>query len=257
MNKKIITLISVLTLLNFIPGHNSFALEPVGEIKEFIKNNPDGNKYEFTKAFITALEYIKANVERNENVKDINPYDLYDNKRIDELSNNITLDNVNWRIAKNMLKKYLNPQNGIMLKVADTFIKMCDEQIDLNGREKDWLDKIKDAQVKKKVGTFDQTKFLNDIQIISDERKESLKKMLESSMLASKVLISSQKNRYGELDRLGVSARERDSLLYKLENFYGDNSEGGLREGQSFLEASVTVLKEALGDYSFDSLDDR
>jgi len=226
------------------------------DVVQFIDKNPDGNKYEFVKTYITSLTYILANEVRRENEPQINSGNLEDSQSIGEIMDGLTLDSVNWRIAKNMLKRYRSPDNGLILKVTDLFLQMSDEQIEYNSHERFLMGQLYEAQISGNLYSFDSYKFFQEIQKLAALRKESMKKMLESAILVTKVLISSEQNEYGELDSLGVTDDERDRLLFKLDDFYGPYSETKVYEGQSFLQASIATLKDFLTDYSWKSQDD-
>ncbi|MBF0385375.1 MAG: hypothetical protein HQL27_05840 [Candidatus Omnitrophica bacterium] len=254
MKLRILFITAVFLYMSVIPFAFSFELKE--NPSEFIRNNPDGNKYDFAKAFITSLEGIKSSVERSQNSQVVSPQDILDAKKISELVDYLTLDNVKWRVAKNMMKKYLIPDNGLMLKVAHVFIKMCDEQIFFNVEERKLLQQIQKALREKKIKDFNQQLFLREHKKLSEQRKESLKGLLESALLTCKVMVSTKQNIYGEFDSLGITSKERDRLIYKMDNFYGENYDGELRAGQSFLEGSVSVIKELLFDYSWHSIDE-
>jgi len=77
-----------------------------------------------------------------------------------------------------------------------------------------------------------------------------LKNLLKSSILVSRLLVSDKVNRYGEYAYLGVTDKQRKRLVEKLNEFDGKEYVGDLREGQSFLEGSIAVIRETLNDYN-------
>ena len=148
-----------------------------------------------------------------------------------------------------------------MVKVTDIFYQVCDEQAKLNEEEVKLIQN--GVPEKEKVDPnhlldVNQTPqpVLDQHIALNQRRKDSLQKLVEASVLVAKVLISNQTDRDGELVVLGISELERKKLLTKADSFYGSGFEGGLREGQSFLQASVSSIKEILEDYSWGTLDD-
>ena len=235
---------------------NVLNAEYYGDVAQFVAANPDGNKYDFVKTYIMSLTYIKSNEERELDEIILDADTIENMESIGSLMDGLTLDSVNWRVARNLLKRYYDPSNGLMLKVTDLFQKMSEEQIDLNSKERFLLGELNEAQISGKMNSFDAHKFFKENSEITVQRKESFKKLLESALLVTKVLISSQENEYGELEALGINDRQRDRLIYRLDEFYGDEYEGPAREGQSFLQASISELKEFLADYSWKTLDE-
>jgi len=254
MHKPRIAALGLIGMLIFAPM-SSLGSDFYEDIEQFIKANPDGNKYEFVKTFITSLTYLKSNEERESQEIILDSHILDNAEGIGALMDGLTLDSVNWRISRNLIKRYHDPENGLMLKVSNLFMKMSEEQIEINSRERFILGELYEAQISGDIYNFDSYKFFKEIKSLSDQRKESFKKLLEAAILVTKVLVSNQMNAYGELESLGVSDEQRDKLIYKLDEFYGNEFEGEMREGQSFLQASISELKEFLSDYSWKTLD--
>jgi len=228
-----------------------------GDVEKFRENNPDGDKYEFAKTFINSLTYLRANETRGDKSVILDSSNIENSEDVGSLMDSLTLDSVNWRVSRNLLKKYKKPENGLMLKVTDLFLKLSEEQISLNSQERFLLGQLFEAQISGKMDGFDKYNFFEESKIIVGKRKQSLAKLLEASLLLNKVMISDVENEYGELVRLGITDKERDKLLYKLEEFYEDEDiEGGLQEGQSFLKGSIYSFHEFLSDYSWKALDD-
>lgn len=223
--------------------------------EKFARYNPDVDKYKFVSRYLTSLNYLKVNTQRDDDVWSIVASDIPEMEKIEALVNNIKLNNINLRTARNMLRKFRNSDNGLILQATDLFMKVCDAQIDFNNEERAWLDDLLDAKQSESSGDFDINQFLTNHQYLAGKRKESLKNILEASMFVNKILISEERDPYGEFYALGITSKERKKLLYKLDGFYGQEYEGELREGQTILEGSVAVIREILEDYNWESLD--
>lgn len=227
---------------------------------EFIKNNPDGQKYDFVRNYLIALNYINLN-ETRKSKHNFLKYEGTKEEKIDQYVRELTRDNVNIRTARNLMKRYFSVNNPLMVKVTDIFYVVCDEQTKLNDEE---INLMKNGVPEKAVYTPnnlpDKNKnpqgLLNKQIELSNRRKDSLQKLLEASVLVSKVLVSSQADGEGDLVVLGVNDEQRKKLLLKMDEFYGAEFEGKMREGQSYLEASVVAIREILEDYSWGTLDD-
>ncbi len=236
----------------------SLSARAAEDTKEFVKNNPDGKKYDFVRNYLSALNYIYMN-ETRKSKRELSKFEGTADEKIEQYARELTRDNVNIRTARNLMKGYFRTNNPLMVKATDIFYQVCDEQTKFNDEEialfkqgvsvKITPDNPPD-QGKTPQELLDKQTFLNN------RRKDSMQKLLEASMLVSKVLISSQTDQEGELVALGLSEAERKKLLVKVDSFYGPGFEGKLREGQSFLQASVSAIREVLEDYSWGTLDD-
>ena len=253
MKKNIILAIAVFFLSGSIvsAGTNYYT-----DVEEFQKYNPDGEKYQFVKMYITSLIYLNKNAYRQRQLPEFDADLLDDLEGLQAFIDHLVLSNVNLHVAKNLIKKYRIPENGLILKVSDSFVTMCEQQIELNQREKQLMEGVIKLSKNDQLEKFDKEKFLHEHKKLAFRRKESLKDLLESSILVNVVLISDKTNIYGEFVRLGITQEERYKLLNKLYDFYGDEFEGSLREGQTFLEGSITTIRERLEDPSWDTLDD-
>ncbi|MBF0523034.1 MAG: hypothetical protein HQL24_08280 [Candidatus Omnitrophica bacterium] len=225
---------------------------PLGVIIEdpaqFKLNNPDGNKYEFVKAYLNSLSQLKTNAKQKERAIIISQENFSDPETIRTVTHNLAVDNVNLRVARNYLQKFLTPDNGLILKASDLFIKSCNEQIGQNNLENGLLLKLSKLLSRGKMDKGFQLAFFKKVQEISLERKESNKKILQASLLVGKVLISSSPDSKGDFVYLGLTKEEKNKLLSKLDRFYESEYQGELREGQTFLAGSVIAIRQVLED---------
>jgi len=226
------------------------------DLEKFKLNNPDGKKYEFVSTYIDGLNYLYLNRTRKDRIEFFDDGRLKEAEKVNKIMDNLVLDNLNLRIARNMVKKFRIPQNGLILKAADLFVQVCNEQIVFNNRQRKKFVDLYRVYKEEEVGSFDKKAFLSFQRNLGAQRKESLKKLLEASYIVSKALISNEEDEYGDLMRLGITSGERRKLLRKLDVFRGPQFEGEVREGQNFLEASITILRQNLEDYTWASLDE-
>lgn len=254
--KKFSVVLSILIATLVLTDVSLSAQEMLGSNRRFQQNNPDGLKYEFTRDYITSLNYLKENNERFEDVAILAFSEDKEINRIAALRDDLIRNNLNLRIARNYLSKYLRQaDNGLILKASDMFTDFCDQLIDHNNQEKLLLEELYYTQLKDEMDGFDVNGFTRDQRRIGLARKEALKKLLETSILVSKILISPQENYAGEYDRLGITQEERYKLLYKIDEFEDERFKGELRPGLTFLEGSVVTLREILEDYDYTALD--
>lgn len=225
-------------------------------VEKFRQLNPDGKKYDFVKHYIKSLYYLQKNVERMNSALQYADVHLQGAERVKEIIDQIVLENVNWRIARNMLKQYSSDENGLILKTTKLFNQMCDEQIGFNQKEIVLLEDLRQHRLTARDdGAFNKKKFVKEQYSIEIHRKESLGKMLEASLLIEKILISDQPDEYGELVKLAVTNNQRQYLLTEISSFKGEEYEGKLREGQTFLQASVAAIRGVLENETWDSID--
>lgn len=228
----------------------------LGNTKKFVQTNPDVMKYEFTRDFLTSLNYLRENDERFEDIAILAFTEEKDIKGVALLRDDLIRNNLNLRIARNYLKKYLEQrENGLMIKVADMFTEMCNQMIDYNNQEKKLLEELYYVQLKDEMDSFNMDRFTQRQNRIAQSRKKVLKKLLQTSMVASKVLISNQENYYGEFDKLGITQEQRYKLLYRIDEFETDAYKGELRAGQTFLEGSIVTIREMLENYDYETID--
>jgi len=226
------------------------------EAEKFKENNPDGKKYAFVKAYLMGLDYIRKNEQRNKRMSALAMDDLDDPDLVLEFVDNLVKENMNLRVAKNLIKKFETPDNGLILLCVDLFIKACEEQVDINKKEQNLFKDFYELHSTGKVKFDDKKAFINQFLAFEAQRKDSLKMFLEASVLVSKILVSDQEDQFGNLKKLGITDAQRDKLLFRVDEFYGEGYEGSVRQGQSFLQASISVIREVLEDYRFNSLDD-
>lgn len=250
----------ILFILCFHAGysHGESFWDNVDEIREF---NPDINKYDFVKTYISCLKYIKTNVDLKSKVDThVESAGLTEKQGIVLFLDTLTHQNLNLRVSRNLMKKYKDPDQGLILKVANQYMKFCDEQIQLNNKEKDLLENLyaiyeEQGKTKEEISQESKT-FIDQQEALLVQRKESLMSLLETSFLVQKVLISGKTNKFDELYVLGISRNERDKLLEKIDEIFEELAKSKVSAGQSFLEGSISALKKILEDNSWGTLDD-
>jgi len=223
-------------------------------VEKYREYNPDGKKYKFIKRYLTSLSYLYLNTEAKETLSPITFDYFKDPENIIGLQNHLTMENVNLRVARNLLKKYKKSENGLILKVTDIFVKMCNEQIEMNIEEKKYSDQVYKNLVGGNLGQEKRREVIQWYEDINEKKKKSSMKLLESSMLASKVLISEKTDGYGELSYLAINSKDKEALIGMLDEFIGEEYSGNLREGQTFLGGSISAIREILENSDFDIL---
>jgi hypothetical protein len=224
------------------------------DVQKFKENNPDGYKYDFVRAYLNALMYFKKNKERKENLPHINFENLAESKSVKPIIDNLRRDNVNLRIARNLVKKFLKPENGLILKVSDMFVGMCDDQIELNSYEKVLYEKVYEFQAKAEFDEFNPDSFIEAQRLLASQRHASLKDLLETAMMVNVILVSHKTDEYGDFYSLGITGKQRQNLLYKIDDFQGHSFREEFQEGQSFLAGSVNIIRQILENESWEVL---
>lgn len=220
----------------------------IDQTKKFSQYNPDGEKYEFIKYYLTALKYFETNQIRQDQRPDFNSTNLARSNFIKDQINELLQLNSKLRIAKNIINRYEDSNNGLILKTSKLFSQKCITLISLNNRERQALD---DILALKKSGQLEDDgfkPFFHDLKVIERQRKEALSGILEASILASKVLVSDKLNVYEELSYLGVTEKQRSKLIERIKEFKTANISDDLKPGQSFLDGSVSVIYGRLQD---------
>lgn len=223
----------------------------VEQVRQF---NPDGKKYEFVKDYLVSLSYLDVNAKRVEQLAALDFGTLEDAEKGRVLMESLIQDNVNLRVAKNMMKRYAASPNGLILKVTEMFTGTCDEQIALNTEERALDQTFYDAQTKKEMEKFDEDSFRQRREELAMQRRASLQNLFGTALMVQKILVSSRTDRFGELVRLGVTENQRGKLLRKIGELFPDLKDEKPEGGQSFIAASVAAVKERLLDQSWGSL---
>jgi len=232
-----------------------FCETPADELLQFQKNNPDGQKYEFVRDYISSLSYLRSNLGRDDQLFQSKEQPAFDRELIQARIGSLVQNNVNMRIARNLLEKYRNSTNGLILKTTDLFTTTSNQFITLNNEERQLLQAMVKDQ-KEEIPKDSFQRYVKSWQDLSSQRKTLLLSIVESSLLVTKVLISEKPDRDGQLTRLGVTWEEREKLVEKLNQYFKETDDLGMQEGQTYLEASVANLREVLEDHShWESLD--
>lgn len=248
--KKIFLTVLLISLFITSAG----AINLYQDMREFIEYNPDGQKYEFVKDYISSLGYFKVNARRTNNAAYVTSEGKTDKEKIETVVKSLILDNANLRVARNLLRTYELSDNGLILKVRIMFYHVCDDLIEINTKERQYFEDL----LKNNVGDFstELRKKIADFQLgVALQRKEISKSLLETSILVSQVLISNVADYGGEFFYLGITDAERVKLLDKLYDLDQGENQGGIQEGQTFLGASIAAIREILEDDSWDTLD--
>ncbi len=224
--------------------------------EEFKRFNPDGQKYAFVKDYIQSLKYLHDIEERLDKM-DPTTFNILDGEdKFNELKNILNKDNINLRIARNIMRKYQTSENRLILKVVNIFMNLCDEQVAFNQKEKVLVDDLLSASRAGSMKLYYQNvKFQDGQNALANQRKDSLGKLLESSLLVAKVLVSNTTDEHGKFIKLGITKEERKKLLSNIADFKGKEFKGQLRQGQSFLGGGIVTIRNLLEDKTWKSLD--
>lgn len=229
---------------------NVFGQGFYGDVDKFQAYNPDVNKYNFVRAYLNALTYLKINEEREK--RGLEDFSL--TKKYEQALKEIEKDITNLRIAKNLLTNYLSSENKMIAKATDTFIIFCQGQVDLNGEEAGMINELFTAQKNGQMEDFNKSDFEQKRVSLNQRRRQSKDLLLESSTFVTKILVSGKADRFGQFVSLGITEKEREKLLKKINVFKGDEYVGEIKVGQSFLQTSVKMIRNMLEDSSWGAL---
>lgn len=251
--KKVLLFLPPLFLL--LPLSHPLYAQSRAELENFKTYNPDGQKYTFAKDYVMGLKYIHLNTKERTISRDLKDRLTADLVKVKKNIDDLVKENVNLRVARNILSKYDRSSNGLILKVATLFIEVCNSLIELNNKERELWESILTRKSNAPLERVESQYILDEQTRIANDRKERLRGLLESSFLVTKVLVSHQPDDNGELTHLGITRKERRRLLSRLQEFKGEEFEGGARPGQTYVEAAVATLRDFLEDYSWQPLD--
>jgi len=223
---------------------------------EIASRNPDGIKYDFVKSYIMALEYLYQNETSRKAAPVIGPKNIDNLNVLAKEQDRLISANVNLRIARNLLERFLKGNNGLIVKVIEIFSAYSDKQVELNNRERMVISVVLKSALLKNLKDFDYKWYSDNVEKIANERRESSMQLLESSLMVPKVLISQDYDNSGHFYKLGITKEERRNLIRRMRIFSDENFKGEVRSGQTFLEASVSAIREMLEDTTWSAQED-
>ena len=216
--------------------------------QEFKKHNPDGNKYEFVRSYVSGMSYVDR---INKRWQAQNPKERFKDdpqKMFQAYVEYLALDNTELRIAKNFLTKYFNGNNDLMRKAADTFIATCEQLIEINRQERVlWQEFYKVRRDKKENVAAEEKVFVENEKNLNIKRQDISKTFIESALLTAHVMQS--ENSYVDAPyQLALTEEQRRKLIKRIDEFAKDNVDWGIKSGQSTFQASIAAIREILED---------
>ena len=221
----------------------------------FRANNPDGVKYEFARSFIASMAFLDA-VEKRLTDSGENVNALDERKVMKWNLDRLARDNLDLRVAKNYMVKYFNAGNTLMRKVVDTYALTCDEWIAINHKERELWNQWPRMRKVDEDGNVDLKEFLRMQEDIAIERKSAMRKLVETAVLVTKVLLSEDVTEKQVKKRLALTFNQRERLIKKLDSYAGENLDWGMRPGQTFVQSAQAVVREVLEDPAYLNVDE-
>ena len=218
--------------------------------------NPNGGKYDFARSYITSLGYLKGVESRWKRSDEVKKKDG-EEKLVEWNIERLIMENMDVRVAKNYMTKYLKTNNSLMYKVVDSYSKVCDQLVSLNIQERQRWEELKGWKEK---GEFNGQKDQQFVKIQEDfarQRKETMREIVENAIFMTKVLLDENTKEKQIKKHLALTSQEREKLIRKLDAFAKDNLDWGLKEGQTFLQAAEASIREVLEDPAYLSADEK
>ncbi len=214
----------------------------------FRQYNPDVDKYDFTRSFITGLSYYSRVAERL-GMEDKAELDaIPDSKAIRDFIDHRTLDNADLRIAKNYLVRYFKSGNGLIRRVAIDSAATYQKLLEMSSRERELWKSFERSRRSGAPADFNETEFSRrQVQLASD-KKEVAKELVRQANLVTRIMLSAELCQTEDCKELALTRDERDKLVRKLDSFARGSMDWGLKAGQSSLQACTSVLREVLED---------
>jgi hypothetical protein len=214
----------------------------------FKQYNPDIDKYNFARSFITGLSYYNRVAERLASEDKAAVDAKSDARAIRDFIDDRTLDNTELRIAKNYLTRYAGSQNGLIRKVARDATVTYDKLLAMSVRERELWQVFGRFRTTGLPPDFNEEEFGGQQVILARDKKEIAKDLIRESILVGKILLSAARCDQEDCQELALTREERDKLVKKLDEFAGGNTDWGMKPGQSTVHACVAALREVLED---------
>lgn len=156
-----------------------FLISPVHAQDNFFQEyNPDVQKYDFAKIFITGLSYYNRVAMRLEDEVDVQERGLAQKQGVRMFINDRTLDNTELRIAKNYLDKFSDSPNGLIRKVARMSVKTYDQLVEISVRERGLWNRFHDLKPDAVFTEADEKEVLQQQVFLAQEKKRLPKSCL-------------------------------------------------------------------------------
>lgn len=199
-------------------------------------------QYDFANAFIDGLQQLVINRDRSENI-DVNQEGTQ--MTVDLMTENrLAIDNI--IEAKNGLQKYISSKNMLIAETAKNTSLAYDIFI-ANGQTT--LHHLEQLAKGQGIGDFDIGKQGANIRRAWDM-------MLKCSILMTHCLIDEKPDENGKKSYMEITSKERAELKEKLVSLFGEDVKGGLKGGQTKLQACGASIYKVLDD-PFKSADER
>lgn len=230
-----------------------FSAFSVAAQDSFRAKNPDVDKYAFVKNFITGLGHYHHAADRLKKEADLVSATSSEASAIQAFIDNRTLDNTEFRIARNYLTHFSTSKNGLVRKVAQDTIATYDQLIALSMSERELWQSLYEFKIKDDSQRLDEEDFIRQQTELALDKKEAAKGLLQSSLLVRTILLSAEKCADENCHALAITQEERGRLIEKLDAFASNNMAWGAKVGQSTSEACEAAIREVLEDRLYSS----
>jgi hypothetical protein len=217
----------------------------------FKQLNPDIDKFDFAKTFITSLSYYGKMDKRLVEEQKAGDQFAQEPKALKAIIDNRTNDNTDLRVAKNYLVKYASSKNMLIRKVAYDLAVAYENHILVSSKERSMWQayyKFKSTGIPK---DLNEPEFKRQMENLARDRRSAALSVLEQVMMLKKVILSAARCADENCQELALTQRERDKLVTKLDSFAKDNRAWGMKAGQGTFEAAIASVREVLEDPLF------
>jgi hypothetical protein len=198
-------------------------------------------KYEFARDYVEGLGYLKKIREMDRIGRP--PERLKDKKEfINDYMEDIRRARADMIEMRKTMAAYEVPRDPEVRRAAILTVKSYDVYIQC-------MDKILEKQGQLWSASdeeFNPNPLIRSISEQYPKMNEAMNMLSDCSVLVTHAILDTRPDERGKLTYLGISSRERKALISSLDDIYGDDIEGGMREDQPKIDQCGAILVQGL-----------
>lgn len=222
---------------------------------DLLKQNPDIDKYEFTKAFISSLGDVANAMAR---FKKGDEYAKDDVQSTVALMQDTKRSSSDYARAADKVKEFTTSKNEMIALIAASLVKSYEDHVKLNDESIALLEEMYGPNTFNNPSKVDLGKFMSRQADFGAKHIEIMRILMETSMFLAQVLVSPHVNSEGNLTKLGITSSQRKDLIKELEMNFDEKVKNGIpkdAKDANYFETSGAFLYEFLANSEMKTLD--
>jgi hypothetical protein len=223
--------------------------------EKLLQKNPDIDKYEFSKAFISSLGDVSSAVSR---FKKGDEYAKDDVQSTIALMKDTKRSSSDYARAADKVKEFVNSKNELIALMATSLANAYESHIKLNDESIALLEELYSPNAFNNPNKVDLGKFMSRQADFGAKHEEFMRLLMQTSMYLGQILVSPRVNSDGNLSTIGITRSQREDLIKELELHFDEKVKNGIKKDTqelNYFEASGAFLYEFLANSEMKTLD--